>query len=57
MNILASDCYISTGLLLILPAEEVGGSKCGEVFKLIRRLNANEDPILFVTLEDANDSI
>lgn len=31
--------------------------KCGDVFKLIRRRNANEDPIYFATLEDTFDII
>ncbi|KAK3865709.1 hypothetical protein Pcinc_028718 [Petrolisthes cinctipes] len=31
--------------------------KCGDVFKLIRRGNANEDPIYFATLEDTFDII
>lgn len=31
--------------------------KCGDVFKLIRRRNANEDPIYFTTLEDTFDII
>ena len=29
--------------------------KCGDVFKLIRRRNANENPIYFATLEDTFD--
>ncbi|KAK3863131.1 hypothetical protein Pcinc_031073 [Petrolisthes cinctipes] len=31
--------------------------KCGDVFKLIRRGNANEDPIYFATLKDTFDII
>ena len=31
--------------------------KCGHVLKLIRRRNANEDPIYFVTLEETYDII
>ena len=29
--------------------------KCGDVFKLIRRLNAKKDPVYFDTLEDTYD--